>query len=56
MNDIPLKAGNKTYKNFASLKASLKKQGKSEESATKITAEIMHRQENPGRSKSKKKK
>lgn len=42
---MPLKRGNKTYKDFGSLKAALKKEGKSDLSATKIAAEIMHRQE-----------
>jgi len=49
---MPLKKGNKTYKDFNALKASIKREGKDEDSARKIAGKIYQQQE--GKKKNKK--
>jgi hypothetical protein len=42
---LPLKKGNKSYKNFKSLEKSIQREGKSKESAQKIAGKIYQNQE-----------
>lgn len=42
---MPLKKGNKSYKDFNSLKESIKREGKDEDSARKIAGKIYQQQE-----------
>ena len=42
---MPLKKGNKSYKNFKSLQKSIESEGKSKESAQKIAGKIYQQQE-----------
>ena len=50
---MPLKKGNKTYKNFKSLQKSIEAEGKSKESAQKIAGKIYQLQESNSKKKKK---
>ena len=52
---MPLKKGNKTYKNFKSLEKSIEAEGKSKESAQKIAGKIYQQQEGKYKQKKNKK-